>query len=127
ESLQTGLKEWGVPKERIFQESFNVSKASVDSQSSGEDASQEVEESEIVFASDKTLTWHDDDGTILEFALANGLNPPNSCRQGVCGTCMCKISEGSVAYQISPTAEIDEGSVLICISKPATPKVVLDI
>ena len=77
--------------------------------------------------SGKTLTWQSDDGTILEFAEANGLNPPYSCRQGICGTCMCKISEGSVAYQNPPTAEIDQGSVLICISTPSTPKIVLDV
>ncbi len=126
ESLQKGLKEWGVPKDRVFYESFNErSQASSLRQSSGEAA---VKESEIVFEkSGKTLTWHSEDGTILEFAEANGLHPSNSCRQGICGTCMCKISEGSVAYQNPPTAEIDQGSVLICISKPATPKVVLDV
>jgi ferredoxin-NADP reductase len=129
ESLQKGLKEWGVPKNRVFHESFyERSKALSESQSFGEAATKEVDQSEIVFAkSGKTLTWHYDDGTILEFAEANGLHPPYSCRQGICGTCMCKIREGSVAYQISPTAEIDEDSVLICISKPATPKVVLDV
>ncbi len=128
ESLQRGLKEWGVPN-RVFYESFyERSQALSKSQSFNEAESKGVKQSEIVLAkSGKTLTWHGDDGTILEFAEANELHPPYSCRQGICGTCMCKISEGSVAYQNPPTAEIDQGSVLICISKPATPKVVLDV
>jgi hypothetical protein len=40
---------------------------------------------------------------------------------------MCKILEGEVEYQEPPTAEIAEGSVLICISKPKTARVVLDL
>jgi len=128
QSLRQGLKEWGVPESRVFSESFiNASKVSSD-QPPAEAASEGVEQAEIVFAkSGKTLTWQSNDGTILEFAEANDIHPPFSCRQGICGTCMCKISEGTVAYQEPPTATIDQGSVLICISQPGTPRVVLDI
>jgi ferredoxin len=73
------------------------------------------------------LTWQEGDGTILEFAEANGINPPYSCRAGICGTCMCKIDAGEVTYQEPPTAATDENSVLICISKPRTSRVVLDV
>jgi hypothetical protein len=66
-----------------------------------------------------------DDG--LELAEANDLNPDYSCRAGICGTCMCKILEGEVEYQEEPTAAIAEGSVLICISKPKTSRVVLEL
>jgi ferredoxin len=83
---------------------------------------------EIVFTkSGKTLTWHEGEGSILEFAEANDLDPAYSCRAGICGTCQCKIQAGEVTYQEPPTAEIDEGAVLICISKPKTAKVVLDL
>ncbi len=40
---------------------------------------------------------------------------------------MCKINGGNVDYQKEPTVEIDEGSVLICISQPGRSRVVLDI
>lgn len=81
-----------------------------------------------VFAkSGKTVTWQPSDGTILEFAEANNIDPPFSCRAGICLTCMCKIKEGEVAYLEPPTGTPDEGSVLICISKPKTPRVVLDL
>jgi len=40
---------------------------------------------------------------------------------------MCKIREGEVAYQSEPTAAIAEGSVLICIAKPKTARVVLEL
>jgi uncharacterized protein len=86
------------------------------------------EGSEIVFArSGKTFTWESEHDSILEFAEAHELNPDYSCRQGICGTCMCRILEGEVEYQEEPTAAIAEGSVLICISKPKTARVVLEL
>jgi uncharacterized protein len=129
ESLQKGLKEWGVADDRISYESFyERSQALAQGRSSREATAKAVEQAEVTFAkSGKTLTWHNTDGTILEFAEANGLQQAYSCRQGICGTCMCKIQAGSIAYQTAPTAQIDPGSVLICISKSATPKVVLDV
>jgi len=91
-------------------------------------SSQDGTEAEIAFAkSGKTLAWSGGEESILEFAEANNLNPDYSCRQGICGTCMCKILEGEVEYQTEPTAAIAEGSVLICISKPKTSRVVLDL
>ena len=129
QSIMAGLKEWGVADSRIFFESFGKPmNVSSQRQPSAEPTNGNIEEAEIVFAdSGKTLTWRDSDGSILEFAEANDINPPYSCRAGICGTCACKIREGEVDYQESPTAAIDEGSVLICISKPGTSRVVLDL
>ncbi|HEY9598444.1 MAG TPA: 2Fe-2S iron-sulfur cluster-binding protein [Cyanophyceae cyanobacterium] len=129
ESLITGLKEWGVPENRIFFEAFGKPmKALSEKPTPAEQTNGNVEKAEIVFAeSGKTLTWREGDGSILEFAEANDINPPYSCRAGICGTCMCKISEGEVAYQEPPTAATDKDSILICISQPKTSKVVLNI
>jgi uncharacterized protein len=47
---------------------------------------------EVVFSkSGKTHTWNPADGTILEFAEANGLQPDYSCRAGFCGTCATSL------------------------------------
>ena len=87
-----------------------------------------VSTAEVVLAkSGKTLTWQTEDGSILELAENNGVNPPYSCRAGICGTCMCRINEGEVSYQEEPTAAVDEDSVLICIAQPKTKRIVLDI
>jgi uncharacterized protein len=124
DSLMTGLHEWGVSQEKIFFESFSkVSKTTPQT-----NVNQGVQSAEIVFTrSNKTLTWQKDDGSILEFAEANGIDPPYSCRQGICLTCMCSISEGEVEYSEPPTGTPDRGSVLICISQPKTPRIVLDL
>ncbi|MBE9005474.1 2Fe-2S iron-sulfur cluster binding domain-containing protein [Fortiea sp. LEGE XX443] len=127
QSITEGLKELGVPNNRVFFESFGKPMKS-ESAKQTQTATTGEGFAEIVFAkSGKTLTWKPSDGTILEFAEANDINPPFSCRVGVCGTCVCKIQEGEVAYQEEPTATTDEGSVLICISQPGTSRLVLDI
>mgnify|MGYP002778613107 CR=1 FL=1 len=129
ESMMAGLKESGVASNSIFFESFGKPmKATSERQPPAASGDEEVAAAEIVFAkSGKTLTWREGEGTILEFAEANNLDPAYSCRAGICGTCQCKIQAGEVTYQEPPTAEIDRGAVLICISKPKTARVVLDI
>jgi ferredoxin-NADP reductase len=132
QSIMQGLKELGVPESRVFFESFGKPMQVVSGSQSAPatigEGVEGVQEAEIVFAkSGQTLIWNQRDGSILEFAEANDINPPFSCRAGICGTCMCKINAGEVAYQEEPTAAIDEGSVLICISQPGSSRVVLDI
>ncbi|NMG08186.1 2Fe-2S iron-sulfur cluster-binding protein [Brasilonema sp. UFV-L1] len=129
QSIMQGLKESGIPDNRVFFESFGKPmKGTKGSQLPAATVGEEIEEAEIIFAqSGKTLNWKQGDGSILEFAEANDINPPYSCRAGICGTCMCKINSGEVAYQEEPTATIDEDSVLICISQPGSSRVVLDI
>ncbi|NHC34225.1 2Fe-2S iron-sulfur cluster-binding protein [Scytonema millei] len=129
ESIMAGLKESGVASSSILFESFGKPmKATSERQLSVVSGDEEVAAAEIIFAkSGKTLTWHEGEGTILEFAEANDLDPAYSCRAGICGTCQCNIQAGEVTYQEPPTAEIDEGAVLICISKPKTARVVLDL
>ena len=126
DSLRSGLGELDVPEDNVYFESFGGGKTKGKAKATG--SSGTVDSAEIVFASsNKTATWTPADGTLLEFAEANDLSPDYSCRQGVCGTCECKLTAGEVEYTESPASEPDEGSVLICISKPKTAKVVLDI
>lgn len=127
ESLREGLKNAGISESRVFSESFiKASKATTEHPLT--EASNESQEAEVVFSqSGKTIAWESDAGSILDLAEANDLNPPYICRQGICGTCICKILEGEVEYLETPTAAIEEGSVLICISQPKTAKVVLDL
>ena len=125
DSIRSGLQELGVSEDKVFFESFGGGKTKGKAETTSNGS---VDSAEIVFASsDKTLNWTKDDGTILEFAEANDIDPPYSCRQGVCLTCMCALQEGEVEYTEDPTGEPDEGSVLICISQPKTSKIVLDL
>lgn len=124
DSIQAGLQELGVAKERIFFESFTKAKTESTTQNTGNSP----DSAEIVLTrSHRSLTWTKNDGTILEFAEANNIDPPYSCRQGICLTCMCQLQEGEVEYIEPPSNNPDPGAVLICISQPKTSKVVLDL
>jgi len=128
QSLREGLQQVGVPEQQVFFESFMARREAMSKQPAAQSTATATMESEVVFAqSGQTFTWKSSDGSILEFAEANGLTPAFSCRQGICGTCMCKLQAGEVDYQEPPTAAIAAGSVLICIAQPKTAQVVLDL
>ena len=67
--------------------------------------------------------------SVLEGALAAGLDVRHSCRTGVCATCRCKLVEGKVDMDASYALEdyeVARGFVLACQSYPSTPKLALD-
>ena len=129
DSIKDGLKELGISEDRVYFESFGGGKTKGKGETkTAKDKNVAVNTAEVVFArSGQTFTWTQDDGTLLEFAEANKIDPDYSCRQGVCLTCMCQIQEGEVEYSESPPSEPDEGSVLICLARPKTKRVVLDL
>ncbi|MEM9537982.1 MAG: 2Fe-2S iron-sulfur cluster binding domain-containing protein [Cyanobacteria bacterium P01_E01_bin.42] len=61
-----------------------------------------------------------EDQTILDVALENGVDLPNSCCAGVCTTCAAKILEGKVEQDVmglSPDLQA-EGYALLCYAYP---------
>lgn len=67
--------------------------------------------------SNRTVDWDDSFENLLEFAEAQGLEPPFSCRSGICHTCIRTI-EGEVTYVDEPLNEPEPGRALICCSIP---------
>ena len=62
--------------------------------------------------------------TVLETARRAGLNPPFSCEQGNCGTCMAHLDEGTVrmrANNVLMDDELEEGWILTCQAEPTSP------
>ena len=69
------------------------------------------------------------DQTVLEAALAGGLDAPFACKAGVCSTCKCKVLEGEVemvANHALEDYEVEQGFILSCQSFALTNKVVVD-
>ncbi|MES2262421.1 MAG: ferredoxin--NADP reductase [Pseudomonadota bacterium] len=61
--------------------------------------------------------------SLLDTMLRAGLNPPNSCRSGSCGACMCKVEEGSVTLRLNGVLDEDDladGWTLACQGVPAS-------
>ncbi|MCI1006853.1 MULTISPECIES: 2Fe-2S iron-sulfur cluster-binding protein [unclassified Herbaspirillum] len=68
--------------------------------------------------------------SILQSGLRAGIRLPNSCRNGTCRTCMCKLSTGDIAYQIEwpglTREEKAEGWILPCVAQ-ASSDLVLEV
>lgn len=83
----------------------------------------DIEHARIRFArSDLTVDWHAaDDLTLLDIAERAGLSVAHDCRSGACLTCKTRIVAGGV------TAVAPDGAALMCIGRPATAELVLDL
>ena len=62
--------------------------------------------------------------TLLQAALAAGIDAPHSCTAGRCGTCMSWLRNGSVSMASTRALSkrnIERGYVLACQSRPSSP------
>lgn len=66
--------------------------------------------------------------TILQAALRNGVILANSCRNGSCRTCLCRLQIGQVNHVVEwPGLSFDEkldGYILPCVATPLTPLII---
>lgn len=68
--------------------------------------------------------------SVLEALEAVGINPPNSCREGICGTCETPVIQGSVDHRdtlLSPQERKENATMMICVSRCNSPRLVLDL
>ncbi|MCA1186196.1 MULTISPECIES: PDR/VanB family oxidoreductase [unclassified Saccharopolyspora] len=55
---------------------------------------------------------------------------PSSCQEGYCGTCETRVLDGRPDHRgtlLSPEEHDDEGTMLICVGRSRSPKLVLDL
>jgi ferredoxin-NADP reductase len=122
-AIRSGLKEAGVPDQRVQFEMFT--RAARSEPSPAVDAPLPAA---VTFSrSQRTVQWQGEQESLLDFAEAQGLSPEFSCRAGLCGTCACRLLEGEVSYLVPPTAAVAPGSVLVCIARPKTARLSLDL
>jgi 3-ketosteroid 9alpha-monooxygenase subunit B len=63
---------------------------------------------------------------MLDVLIDEGLDPPFSCREGVCGACACQLTGGEVEMahnEVLEAEDIAEGYILACQSLALTPEV----
>jgi ring-1,2-phenylacetyl-CoA epoxidase subunit PaaE len=132
ETAERRLAELGVAPERIRVERFTVDGAAPSRRSvraAGADTTRPIAEAEAVLDGIRHRFPIGADDTIIDAALAAGLELPYSCRGGMCCTCRAKLVAGQVEmdvnYSLEPW-ELAAGYVLTCQSRPKTATVVLD-
>ncbi len=70
----------------------------------------------------KEAAYHQGD-TILEAARRMGHRPPFSCEAGHCGSCMAKVTHGSVTMKTNDALtpeEVADGYILACQALPTS-------
>ncbi|HEY0823427.1 MAG TPA: PDR/VanB family oxidoreductase [Ramlibacter sp.] len=68
--------------------------------------------------------------SILEVLEANGHEVPFSCREGLCGTCETAVCEGTPDHRdyVHPPAQREAlRTMLVCVSRAKSPRLVLDL
>lgn len=127
EGVQNGLKAAGVEKNQMVVEYFETPEVAEGEKKTTEvSASGDVHKITIVIDDEEHEITMDEGEFILEAAERIGVDPPFSCRSGVCTTCKAKIISGEVEMENNfglSEDEIKEGYVLTCIGRPLTPGV----
>jgi ferredoxin-NADP reductase/MOSC domain-containing protein YiiM len=131
ESMRNGLRDWGVPDNRVHTEIFGA----LGSITPGMERVAHTPHvpqpppgpgPTVSFArSGITTTWDSKYQNLLELAEACDVPVRWSCRTGVCHTCMTGLISGSIRYNPEPLERPASGNVLVCCSQPDA-NVVLD-
>ena len=131
ETVEAALREAGVPDERIHVERFVSAEG-------GRPRAKPVTPQAVESAAHRATLIVDgksrdipvpDGVSILDAALAAGLDLPFACKGGMCCTCRAKLVEGeapmTVNYSLEPW-ETAAGFILTCQAHPATDRVIVD-
>ncbi len=129
-NVETLLDQMGIPKERIFKESFvagTIKKDQEEPAAAGEITTREVT---LIFEGEEHVVTVPPDKYILDAGLDAGLDLPFSCQSGLCTACRGKCLSGQVKMDEMEglsEAEIKAGYVLPCVSHPLTDDVKIEI
>jgi vanillate O-demethylase ferredoxin subunit len=68
--------------------------------------------------------------SIVDALARIGIRVDMSCEQGVCGTCLCTVLEGTPDHRdvyLTDEEKADNDQMLVCCSRAMTPRLVLDL
>lgn len=128
--IKDGLRKLNIASERVNTEYFSAptSKSAADEKPSQSTDFNGVSEVTLtVYGKTHTITC-DQNTTILNAAMKQGIDPPYSCTVGVCTTCRAKVTLGKMHMlerEGLSDAEIAEGYVLTCQSVPRSAEISL--
>ncbi|MCK6264561.1 hybrid-cluster NAD(P)-dependent oxidoreductase [Vibrio sp. ZSDE26] len=116
EDIESYLKEMNFDMSQFFQESFTPSEK--DSNNAVEGSQGDVVK--IMVPSFGVEVEAESDSTLIDALEKGGVPVIAACRSGICGSCKCKVTKGSITSSSTETLtpeEIEQGFVLACSSK----------
>lgn len=98
----------------------------------GAEVAQKVDDGsfEVLLASSGRIVVVPPDRTIVQALAAEGIAVATSCEQGVCGTCLTRVIEGTPDHRdmyLTPEEQAAGDQMLVCCSRAATARLVLDL
>jgi ring-1,2-phenylacetyl-CoA epoxidase subunit PaaE len=126
------LQKLGLPKAKIHYELFFSGSTKEKNKKISEIIERKVEGTQVTIidgGKEFHFTMTNKHDNILDGALNAGVDVPFACKGGVCGTCKCKVVEGSVNMKVNYALEqdeIDKNLVLSCQSVPTSERVKVD-
>ncbi|HRW17593.1 MAG TPA: 2Fe-2S iron-sulfur cluster-binding protein [Dermatophilaceae bacterium] len=127
--IRETLLERGLDDEQIHRELFHISATPPPPPPAAEGASDEARITVVLDGRSTDFGLKPGTQTILDAARVVRSEIPYACKNGVCGTCRCKVTEGTVDMVQNYALEADEvakGFVLACQSYPTADTVVVD-
>jgi vanillate monooxygenase ferredoxin subunit len=110
----------GWPEAQLHYEFFSAEPTKSDSDGSFE----------VKIASSGRVITVPKDKTVVEALAEAGIEVPTSCEQGVCGTCITKVLEGTPDHRdmyLTPAEQAANTQFMPCCSRAKTPMLVLDL
>jgi 3-ketosteroid 9alpha-monooxygenase subunit B len=121
DTVESALRDAGVPDDRLHLERFSVEPVAVDAS-----ATAVTEEVTIELERQSVTVPYRAGNTLLQTARLAGLKAPSSCETGSCGTCMAQVVEGSARMLNNDALDEDEvadGWVVTCQTLPTSPTI----
>lgn len=128
-----GLSQIGIKSDQIRMESFEAGKTSpkeIIAEENGTASSSKTSEVTILMDGEEHMIHVPMNEHILEVGLNQDLDMPYSCQSGLCTACRGKCLEGEISLDEAEGIsqdEIDEGYRLLCVGKPLTDKIKVEI
>lgn len=127
--IDEALASLNVEKNKIHKEYFTAPVATEEKKAEQAASGEPLQEADLILQLDgeHLEVKYTGQNSILEAVLDAGYDPPFACQIGACCTCRAKVSEGKVVMadrESLSDAEIKEGYILTCQSKPLTGKLV---
>ena len=120
QAVRGAAQRHGWPAERVHSESFGGAAA-------GRDADEPFE---VVLARSGRTIRVERDCSVTQALAAAGVQLPTSCEQGVCGTCLVPVLDGTPDHRdmyLTPAEQARNDQFLPCCSRALTPRLVLDL